>query len=759
MLLGKIERYILKAILPYLILSSSILTMILIVQQATRFAEIISYSQFALSVTVEIVVLITPGVLLFTIPMATLVGTSVGFSRLLNDSELTAIRGGGVSLWRIMRPAACLGAALAGLLLFIGFVLLPLCAGELRRISGEVALEKLASPVEPRNFFTGFPGRVIYIRDGDETSGAWGRIFIHWKDDKDQTRLITARSGRVNYGEGEEELFLQDAVITTIGVDNNHVSEKASEFRLKDERLRQYKSTFLEKLRSGEKSSDELDFTELLKRAAIGSTENIRRDAEISLHRRLALCFSPFVLCLVGSLLVIKTRRGGKLNGLILSTILMLGYYLIFLLGEQATRGGLITPQLGLWLAPMIFTLLCCLLACVNPSLSAIGGGARLMGFERSSGKSRRLERASTVPFLGVFDRYVFRSLTGIFAASCILLLSIFLIFTAFELLRFIAANNISSWVVLKYLLLLIPYASLNVIPISTLISVLLCFTLMARRSEGVIWLATGFSAFRIILPATLFSLMIGLGLWLVQETVLPQANRAQNDLRSYIRSGDTAHRGRQGDKWFGAPGENRIYSLRDEGIAAERGNEHASIYEFDKLGVHLRRIVIGSKMTMTADGQIRLLGAKVYELTDGHLTIAGDGEYELPGRIKTMLNEEELSEDELSTKQLSEILQVLKAEKARVAVLSVALEVRRSAPFIPPVMALVAAPFAFLYTRQKFLTGVVYSIALSLIFLMVTKSFQNLGANGLLPPTLAAWASPAIFFALGAYLLAKMRT
>jgi LPS export ABC transporter permease LptG/LPS export ABC transporter permease LptF len=759
MFLGKIERYILKAVLPYFILSLSLLTLILIIQQATRFSEIISHSQFALGVTIELVALITPGILLFTIPMAALVGASVGFSRLLNDSELTAIHGGGGSLLRIMLPVICLGASLTGLLLFVGFVLLPLSAGELRRISGEVALAKLASPVEPRSFFTGFPGRVIYVRDGDEASGTWGRIFIHWKDNEDQVRLITARSGRVNHVEGEDELYLRDAVITSIGVSGSYISEKASEFRLKDERLKQYKSTFLERLRSGERGSDELGLAKLSERIAAGKTENIRRDAEISLHRRLALCLSPAVLCFIGALLVIKTKRGGKVNGLILSTTVMLGYYLLFILGEQSARGGLLSPRLGLWLAPATFALAGGLLTLAHPGAGTIRWRMGFRGSERSPRNARRLGRASVTPFLGILDRYILKTLTGIFAASSLLLLSIFLIFTTFELLRFIAANDISSRVVLRYLLLLIPYASLNVMPVCALISVLLCFTLMARRSEAVIWLAAGVSAFRLILPAALFSLVVGAGLWLLQETILPQTNRVQNDLRSYIRTGGGAHRGQQGDRWFGAPGENRIYSLGSESGLREGRYKGVSIYVFDDEGVHLRRVLTGGEMEVTPDGRARLFDGRVYDLSDGHLTVSEYDRHELPGLLKNVLNEGGLGHDELSTKQLSDTLRLLNLDPARSRALSVALEVRRSTPFIPLILASVAAPLAFLYTRQKFLAGVVYSITLSLTFLAATRGFQTLGVNGLLPPAVAAWASPAIFSALGAYLSGKMKT
>jgi LPS export ABC transporter permease LptF/LPS export ABC transporter permease LptG len=758
MFLGKVDRYILRAPLPYFLLSLSLLTLILLIQQATRFAEILSSSQFAYDVTARLVLLIIPGILVFTIPMAALVGVSVGYSRLLNDSELTAMSGGGVSLWRSLRPALLLGLSLTSFSLSVGFLLVPLAASELRRVSGEIALRKLSSPVEPRSFFTGFPGRVVYVRDGNEERGTWGRIFIHWRDEKQALRLITARAGRINYSGNEEELFLQDAVVTSIGEGNTQISEKASEFRLKDERLREYKSAFLEKLRSGEKSNDELSLSELVEKASAAENPAQRREAHISLHRRLALCVSPLVLCFAGALSVVKMRRGGKINGLLVSLCLMLFYYLCFLLGEQSARAEILSPALGLWLAPLIFTLSGCLLFRLRVSLGGRWKSVRTETAARSSKAVRKRGRDGLAPVLGLFDRYVLKSLLGIFVTSAFVLLSIFLIFTVFELLRFITANQISAGVVLRYLILLVPYASLNVIPVCTLISVLICFTLMIRRSEGAIWLTTGLSAYRIILPAAFFSLAVGGGLWLMQETILPEANKLQNNLRAYIRSGEASLRDRRGEKWFGSPAENRIYSFREGGEGQRERLENLSVYEFDADGVHLKRVAVGALASVEGN-QLRLFEARVYDFAEGHPGAKVLPELALNGEIKGLLNSEGEPADELSTNELSETLRVLKSEDARTSAFSVALESRRLTPLTPTVLALVAAPFAFLFTRQKILAGISYSVLLSLLFLAATKGFQSLGSNGLLPPVVAAWASPSLFSALGVYLLAKVRT
>ena len=58
---------------------------------------------------------ITPAILAQTIPMSTLLGVLIGFSRLSSDAEVTALRAAGVSYYRLLVPTLALaGLAWAG---------------------------------------------------------------------------------------------------------------------------------------------------------------------------------------------------------------------------------------------------------------------------------------------------------------------------------------------------------------------------------------------------------------------------------------------------------------------------------------------------------------------------------------------------------------------------------------------------------------------------------------------------------------------
>src|SRR5229473_1179432 len=104
-----LERYILKAISPYILISLILLTAILFAQQTVRYLEGIFHGLVPGGFVYGVALALLPNVVLFTIPMAVLSGTIIGLGRMGSDSELVAMRAAGVSTLRILWPALALG--------------------------------------------------------------------------------------------------------------------------------------------------------------------------------------------------------------------------------------------------------------------------------------------------------------------------------------------------------------------------------------------------------------------------------------------------------------------------------------------------------------------------------------------------------------------------------------------------------------------------------------------------------------------------
>ena len=97
-------------------------------------------------------------------------------------------------------------------------------------------------------------------------------------------------------------------------------------------------------------------------------------------------------------------------------------------------------------------------------------------------------------------------------------LVAIFIVFTLFELWRFIAANRVGLGMVARYVLFLLPLITVEIFPGSMLVAALLTYALLARRNETIAWWASGQSVYRLMIPGLLFAVAAAAGIWLVQE-------------------------------------------------------------------------------------------------------------------------------------------------------------------------------------------------------------------------------------------------
>src|SRR6266480_2017911 len=269
MLSGKklIARYVIGAVLPYLLISLVLLTAVLFAQQSGRFAELALYTQVPFSLFAQLTMALLPGVLVFTLPMAVLAGIVTGFARMGSDSEIVAMRAAGVGTWSMLWPILLIGGFVAGATTYINMREVPRAARDIRKASLQGALRKLDSPVEPGIFNTDIPGYVIYVRDGDKTQGSWGRVFIYSQEADATTRVITARSGRIDSSGDKSELVLNDAVATKVpppqaAHQRSYVVERLDQLRIA---LETGRAQILDRLKKDEVGPDEMAWSDLEK--------------------------------------------------------------------------------------------------------------------------------------------------------------------------------------------------------------------------------------------------------------------------------------------------------------------------------------------------------------------------------------------------------------------------------------------------------------------------------------------------------------
>jgi LPS export ABC transporter permease LptG len=500
---------------------------------------------------------------------------------------------------------------------------------------------------------------------------------------------------------------------------------------------------------------------------APGQTPRESRERLTLAQRRLAFSMGPMVFALLGAGLGLRVRKGGRGFGLLLSLAVLLVYYLLSLFGEQMARTGAVPVVAGTWMANLL-TIAWALLLLLKRrgslqllrlpnilSRAAITGSPARVGGQpvEASAGSRKL-----LGFPSLLDKTVIRTISLSFTTVLAALTALILVFTLFELWKWIVERGTGARTVLEYLVYLMPFISVQLASPSMLVAVLVSYALMARRSEAIAWWACGQSVFRLALPGLFTAICAALLLWVVQERLMPAANLRQDALRAQIRTGTARASTQTGRLWLASTETGRLYSYTYDGTGGQL--DDVSIYEFDPEGVHLSRILKGATADWTAAGGMVLEGVDETVL-DGLSMISRQAE-------RLELNKSDSVDlfkpwadkpSQLSAKELSAYIKTIRRKGEAGAPLMVALQRKYADPFGVIVMALVGIPLALAFGRRSAIAALSSAVAVGLAFWGVTSGSQQMGVYGFLPPAVAAWAPVVIFGATGTYLLARSRT
>ena len=771
-----IPRYIVGAMVPYILLALLLLTAILLAQQAARLAEAVIYADLPFSLLGSVGAALLPGVLVFSLPLATLAGIIIGFSRMGSDSEIVAMRAAGVGSWTMIWPALVIGLVCTFATTYLHLKEAPEAARDLERVALQGALAKLESPVEPRTFNT-LPRYVIYVRDGNRELGTWGRVFIFAQRSDSTTEVFTARSGRIDSSGEQSELVLTDVLATkfpsskaettqpepTANTSNaiddpkSYVVERFDQLRFS---INTGRADIVQRLNERDTNADSMDWTDLRQRVETGSPEQ-QREAIRILNRRAALSVAPLFFAFIAATLGLRIRRGGRSVGVLLTLLVVIVYYLISLLGESMARAGTISPYIGPWLATVFVFALSLVFLLVNrvPFISS----ASLSSLRSKSPEPATVRRQtsrlgfSTFGFPNLMDATLFRSMVLTFVVCFITLAAIFNIFTLFELWRFIAVTQAGAGLVARYLLFLLPLVTVELFPATMLITVLITYALLARRHEAIAWWSSGQSVYRLMLPGFFFAIAMAFGSWLVQEHVMPGANLRQDALRARIQGREARAMTRTGRQWLASTESRRFYSYEfgEDGRLIE-----PTVYELDSEAVHLARVVGGktgewtdaTHMKITETETLALKGMEVERRAEAATTFAG---VEAPSVFRPSIDKP----SQLSSKDLKSYLNARKQRGTDVSSLAVALQRKYAGPFGIVIMALIGMPLAVSFGRKGTVLAICAAVVVGIAYWAVGGGFQQLGNHGLLRPSVAGWSPLVIFTAAGTYFLSRVRT
>ena len=345
-----IHRYLFWEMAAPFGLSLLVCTCALLLAKIMELTDLVVTRGVGLEVVGRLLLYTMPYFLVFTVPMATLLGVLLGLLRLSADNELTALKSAGVGLYQLLPPVGVLALAAWLGTSVLALWVLPWGNHQFESLVFQVMKSRADLILRERTFLDSFKGLLIYV-NRLPAPGVMEQVFIVDERDPNRVQTIVAKRGRIFPSRGGRMMVrLYQGTVHVVGSDLK--SAQNATFRTYDITLDT--SHFTSPRRRGKKHRKEMYLGELLaemRRTPAGTRE--ARLLAMEFQQRFAYPFACLVMALIG--VPLGTHwRGGRSWGTMAALAVFLAYYLMLSLAWSLSETGLYPPNLGVWMPNLI---------------------------------------------------------------------------------------------------------------------------------------------------------------------------------------------------------------------------------------------------------------------------------------------------------------------------------------------------------------------------------------------------------------------
>ncbi len=350
--------------------------------------------------------------------------------------------------------------------------------------------------------------------------------------------------------------------------------------------------------------------------------------------------------------------------------------------------------------------------------------------------------------FVRLMDRYLMRESTaGMFlwvgAVTIVMLVQIL-----FELAEFFVNQKVPLLITLEILLLYIPAQMVMTFPISALLAAELNVGRLCRDSELIAIEASGVSMKRVLWPYILFSLLVALGSFALNDLVVPETNhRAQVLIRQYVyKKGPPKIQ----QNVFFRDAEDRYFYVN------ELDNEtwemrKVIVYELGK-SRSFPDVIVAQRARWLEDEWLLQDGVISRYNEEGRLEeeiVFAEMTIDMKEEMKEFF-EKQRSPEEMPSRELRQQIAILKQAGSKTEKLEVAYHLKYALPFSALVFILMGVPLGIQKKKDGKALGVIVTVILAFTYYILLSIFRSLGRGEIMVPWLAAWMPDFIFGAIG---------
>jgi len=357
-----------------------------------------------------------------------------------------------------------------------------------------------------------------------------------------------------------------------------------------------------------------------------------------------------------------------------------------------------------------------------------------------------------------ILDRYILKSILGIFFGCILLFLFLYIIVDVFGHLDEILKHKTELLLLKQYYLAYLPVIFVQITPIACLLATLYTLGTLNRNNEVIAMRASGLSIWQITKTIIIFGVIISIFVFLLNEKVIPQSQVILEKIKIQME-------GQEQKKFL----EKEIiknlsmYGLKNRLIFVNKFSvkdstmEGITILEQDK-HQNITKKVVASK-GVWKEGIWTFYNSITYDFDENDQIKQGPVYFKeeimnITETPKDFLSQVQLPEF-MNTAQLDDYIYRLSKSGAETVVrnLKVDLYQRYASPLTSLVIIIVGIPFA-LKIKKRVTALASFGICFMLGFLYYVSNAISVafGKAGFLPPIVAVSLSHVLFFLLGVF-------
>lgn len=348
-----LDRYIFRELLvPFVVGTASVVLMFL-ANLLMGYSDYLFRKEISWAAVGQLLLFSIPATLQLTLPVGTTIAVSLAISRLVRESELTAMRAAGIPIRRVL-----LSVGVAGLLIASGSFYLVNRVTPVTQAKFKDTLRKVLMSAEA----IGVRSNVLLKFDEGRYHVSIGSIQKSGKNEILMNNVLVFHQPK----QGEywvaiaNSAFYKEGLITLTSPQLwRFEGKELISFEVKNEHVISQRVGMDEFF--GDPLPEEQTLSQLRSTATTLRARGVldeARNYEVEYQNRFAIPFSCLVFALVAPVFALRFARGGAFVGVMLSIILVFAYYNLWIITAQVlAKKGILPPVVGCWLPNVLFLL------------------------------------------------------------------------------------------------------------------------------------------------------------------------------------------------------------------------------------------------------------------------------------------------------------------------------------------------------------------------------------------------------------------